>query len=45
VTIARISGQFQGTPTGSCIARAFRTVSVPPFAGEPVTVTKDVAIR
>jgi hypothetical protein len=45
VTIARVTGSYQGTPTGSCIARAFRTISVPAFGGEPVTVSKDIAIR
>lgn len=45
VTIARVTGSYQGTPTGSCIARAFRTISVPAFGGDPVTVTKEVAIR
>lgn len=46
VTMTRlVNGPFQGTPTGSCIARAFRTMSVPPFTGDPVTVTKDVFLR
>jgi hypothetical protein len=31
--------------TGGCIASAFRSASVPPFEGVPVTVTKDVTIR
>ena len=46
VTRAMVSGPpFQGTPTGSCIARAFRTITVPPFSGEPVTVSKEVSVR
>jgi hypothetical protein len=46
VTTAKlVSGAFMGTPTGSCIARAFRTISVPAFSGDPVTVTKEVAVR
>jgi hypothetical protein len=46
VTSARVSGPpFQGTPTGSCIATAFRGVHVPPFEGDPVSVTSTVTIR
>jgi len=45
VTTANISGPpFAGTPTGSCIARAFKSVTVPPFSGGPVTVSKSVSI-
>lgn len=32
VTSAVIEGQFAGTPQGSCIARAVRAATVPPFA-------------
>ena len=46
VTSSRLAGgAFGGTKTGSCIARAFRTISVPPFSGAPVTITKDVSVR
>lgn len=46
VTSARVEGgTFAGTPTGGCIATAFRSASVPPFGGSPVTVTKKVSIR
>jgi hypothetical protein len=38
-------GAFQGTKTGACIAGAFRGATVPPFAGDPVTVSKEVSIR
>ena len=45
VTVANISGPpFAGTATGGCIARAFKTASVPPFSGDPVTVSKTVQI-
>ncbi len=45
VTRSTISGPpFQGTPTGSCIALAFKSASVPPFSGDPMTVTKTVTI-
>ncbi len=36
---------FQGTATGQCVAAAFRGVSVPPFSGDAVTVSKSVTIR
>lgn len=36
---------FQGTPTGGCIASAFRAATVPPFEGAPVSVTKNVSIH
>ena len=45
VTIANVNGPpFAGTATGGCIAKAFRSASVPPFSGDPVTVTKTVSI-
>jgi len=46
VIAARVVGSpFQGTRTGGCIAATFRSASVPPFAGDPVVVTKDVVVR
>lgn len=36
---------FGGTATGSCVAAAFRNISVPAFSGDPVTVSKSVSIR
>ncbi|HZF47443.1 MAG TPA: hypothetical protein VE093_02275 [Polyangiaceae bacterium] len=46
VTSAKVDGgPFSGTPTGGCIATAFRGVTVPPFDGSPVTVRKTVSIR
>lgn len=46
VTSARVEGgPFSGTPTGGCIATAFRSATVPPFDGSPVTVRKSVSIR
>jgi hypothetical protein len=45
-TSANVNGPpFAGTPTGSCIASAFKRASVPPFSGSPTTVNKSVAIR
>jgi hypothetical protein len=46
VTSAKVDGgPFAGTPTGGCIASAFRSASVPPFSGSPITVRKTVNIR
>jgi hypothetical protein len=45
VTSALIdSGPFVGTPTGSCIAKTMRRMTIPPFAGEHVTVSRTVTI-
>ncbi len=45
VTQAMVNGPpFAGTPTGGCIANAFRSASVPPFTGDKVTVQKTVNI-
>lgn len=35
---------FAGTPVGGCIASAFRTIRVPAFDGDPVTLEKSVGI-
>jgi hypothetical protein len=46
VTSAKVEGgPFSGTPTGVCIATAFRSAAVPPFDGSPITVRKSVSIR
>ncbi|HKQ68046.1 MAG TPA: hypothetical protein VJT73_01840, partial [Polyangiaceae bacterium] len=37
------SGPFAGTPAGACVVSKFRTVQVPPFDGESVTVHKTIA--
>lgn len=45
VTVANVAGPpFAGTATGSCIARAFKTATVPAFSGDAVTVSKTVNI-
>ncbi len=44
-TQATVGPPFAGTPTGSCIASAFRGLSVPPFSGAPMTVSKTVNIK
>ncbi len=46
VTTARVTGgAWAGTVTGSCVAQAFRNVSMPPFAGGSVTVLKTVRLH
>jgi hypothetical protein len=46
VTQVIVNGSpYAGTEAGSCIARAFRGISIPAFVGEPVTVTKSVRVR
>lgn len=45
VTSATISGPpFAGTATGSCIARTMRAMSLPPFTGDHMTISKTVVI-
>ncbi len=36
------SGLLVGTPAGGCVASKFRTVRVPAFTGDQVTVHKSV---
>ncbi|HET9934383.1 MAG TPA: hypothetical protein VFQ35_26955 [Polyangiaceae bacterium] len=46
VTSANVSGPpFAGTPTGGCIAAAFRRARVPEFDGDNITVSKTVVIH
>ncbi|MEZ4446041.1 MAG: GYF domain-containing protein [Polyangiaceae bacterium] len=44
-TQATVGGPFAGTAVGSCAAAAFRGASVPPFSGNPVTVSKSFFIK
>jgi predicted Zn finger-like uncharacterized protein len=46
VTTANVQGPpFAGTPVGGCVAGMFRRAKVPPFVGNPVTVSKSFAIK
>jgi hypothetical protein len=46
VTTATVTGRsYSGTPTGSCIARSFRSARVPAFDGDFVTVSKTVVFQ
>lgn len=44
-TQATVGPPFAGTSVGSCIAGSFRGLSVPPFTGSAVTVSKTVTIK
>jgi hypothetical protein len=46
VTSANVNGPpFAGTPTGGCIAAAFRRAHIPAFDGDRVTVSKTLTIK
>ena len=46
VTSANVDGPpFAGTPVGGCVAGQFRRAKVPPFVGNPVTVSKSFSIK
>jgi hypothetical protein len=44
-TNSTVTGAFAGTEVGGCVARAFRSAKVPPFSGDPVTVSKSFSIE
>ena len=44
-TTAIVGPPFAGTAVGSCVAVAFRSASVPPFSGAPMTVHKSFFIK
>lgn len=45
VTSANVTGgSFGGTSVGGCIASVFRNAKIPPFDGDPVTVSKSFTI-
>ncbi len=44
-TNSTVTGAFAGTDVGGCVARIFRSAKVPPFAGDPVTVSKSFSIE
>jgi hypothetical protein len=46
VTRAIMQGPpFGGTATGSCIANKLRSLSIPPYSGDPVTVSKTITLQ
>ncbi len=44
-TSVAVTGDLAGTSVGSCVARLFRAARVPPFSGEPVSVSKAFAVK
>ena len=44
-TNSTVTGAFAGTDVGGCVARVFRSAKIPPFAGDPVTVSKSFSIE
>ncbi|HWZ87667.1 MAG TPA: zinc-ribbon domain-containing protein [Polyangiaceae bacterium] len=44
-TNSTVTGAFAGTEVGGCVARIFRSAKIPPFAGDPVTVSKSFSIE
>ena len=44
VANVEIKGELRDTPAGACVAQAFRRVSVPPFAGDPVHLARGVTV-
>jgi predicted Zn finger-like uncharacterized protein len=40
-----LKGPLSGTTTGLCVLRSFFKVTVPPFSGEPVPMSREVQIR
>jgi hypothetical protein len=45
VTAAHVSGTFAGSAVGSCIARAVRRASVPPFSRSSFTVNYPFSVH
>jgi predicted Zn finger-like uncharacterized protein len=44
-TSVAVTGDLAGTSVGSCVARLFRGVKVPPFSGDPVSVSKAFSVK
>ncbi|HYQ41112.1 MAG TPA: zinc-ribbon domain-containing protein [Polyangiaceae bacterium] len=44
-TATSVAGDLAGTEVGGCVARIFRSAKVPPFSGDPVTVSKSFTIQ
>jgi hypothetical protein len=40
-----VTGDLAGTTVGSCVARLFRAARVPPFKGDPVSVSKAFTVK
>jgi hypothetical protein len=45
VSAVSVGGDFAGSVVGACVIKLFRGASVPPFAGDPVTVAKRFTVE
>jgi predicted Zn finger-like uncharacterized protein len=45
VSSANVSGSFSGTPTGSCVEKAVKSATFPPFKGSPQTINYPFMLR
>jgi hypothetical protein len=45
VSAASVGGDFAGSVVGACIVKLFRSATVPPFAGDPITVAKRFTVE
>jgi len=45
VSSANVTGQFAGTPTGDCVARAVKAASFPKFKGSPQSIVYPYVLR
>ena len=45
VSSASVTGQFAGTPTGDCVARAAKSASFPKFKGSPQSIVYPFILR
>jgi hypothetical protein len=45
VSSANVTGTFAGTPTGSCLEKAVKSASFPPFKGAAMTLTYPYVLR
>ncbi|HEX6277747.1 MAG TPA: zinc-ribbon domain-containing protein [Polyangiaceae bacterium] len=44
-TSVAVTGDLAGTTVGSCVAKLFRAARVPPFSGDPVSVSKAFSVQ
>ncbi|MGZ3443087.1 MAG: hypothetical protein ACXVDD_26380, partial [Polyangia bacterium] len=45
VSSANVTGQFAGTPTGDCVAKAAKSASFPKFKGAPQSIVYPFILR
>ena len=45
ISSANVTGQFAGTPTGECVAKAVKSASFPKFKGSPQSIVYPYVFR